>query len=86
MKRFILAATLIMSMIMTGCGSSASDTTEATTAAASSGSEEATEGGETASGEVSAATQAIIDKGVLTVGSSGDLYACLLYTSDAADE
>lgn len=75
MKRFILAATLIMSMIMTGCGSSASDTTEATTAAASSGSEEATEGGETASGEVSAATQAIIDKGVLTVGSSGDLYA-----------
>ncbi len=75
MKRFVLTATLIMSMIMTGCGS-AGDTTAETTTEATAAEGETTAEGDTGDGtQVSAATQAIIDKGVLTVGSSGDLYA-----------
>lgn len=70
MKKFVLAMTLAFSMLMTGCGGGASQSgTEATTETAAS-----SEGG-ASTGEVSAATQKIIDKGVLTVGSSGDLYA-----------
>lgn len=71
MKKFMLAVTLVMSMMMAGCGGAASQ---------SSSSEATTEGTATdsataASGTVSAETQKIIDKGVLKVGSSGDLYA-----------
>lgn len=73
MKKFVLAITLVMSMLMTGCGgASQSSESEATTA--STGGDTSTA---SASGEVSEATQKIIDKGVLKVGSSGDLYAYL---------
>lgn len=73
MKKFVLAITLVMSMLMTGCGgASQSSSSEATTE--STGSEASASG---ATGDVSEATQKIIDKGVLKVGSSGDLYAYL---------
>lgn len=71
MKKFVLAVTLVMSMIMTGCGgattsSTSEETTEATAADSSAAASTI---------QVSEATQKIIDKGVLTVGSSGDVYA-----------
>ena len=71
MKKFLTALTLIMTMAVTGCGSGAQSGTEGTTTGSAEGTTAATE----ASGEVSEATQKIIDKGVLTVGSSGDSYA-----------
>lgn len=70
MKKFMVAVTLAFSILMTGCGGAAdtgSSSAEATTAEVSSDSASGT--------EVSPETQKIIDKGVLTVGSSGDLYA-----------
>ena len=63
MKKFVLAITLVMSMLMTGCGgASQSSSSEATTE--STGSEASASG---ATGDVSEATQKIIDKGVLKV-------------------
>ena len=79
MKKFVLAITLVMSMLMTGCGGAGqSSSGEATTEATGS---EASESG--ATGDVSEATQKIIDKGVLKVGSSGDLYAYLDRTQES---
>lgn len=76
MKKFVLAMTLVMSMIMTGCGGSASTGSEATTEPAADGGEAATTAeADAGTAEVSEATQKIIDSGVLRVGSSGDLYA-----------
>ena len=76
MKKFVLAVTLVMSMIMTGCGGGASAGSEtATETPAADGGETAVVEADGESSAVSEATQKIIDKGVLTVGSSGDLYA-----------
>ena len=49
MKRFVLTATLIMSMIMTGCGS-AGDTTAETTTEATAAEGETTAEGDTGDG------------------------------------
>ncbi len=72
--------TLVMSMIMTGCGSTSTGS-EATTAAPDGGEASTTATADAGSTEVSEATQKIIDKGVLTVGSSGDLYAYIDQTT-----
>ncbi len=73
MKKFITTITITTAMIMTGCGGAGTGSETITTAESTTAV--ADEAVDTAAGEVSEATQKIIDKGVLTVGSSGDLYA-----------